>query len=63
MTFARPGAHLDYYLDYLKRRDYMQAAWANSHFGPDALEEAERAGLRVILPVPTYGVPEAAAAA
>jgi len=62
MTFACAGPQLDYYIDYLKRRDYMQTAWASSHFGPDALEEAESAGLHVILPVPTYGVPAPAAA-
>ncbi len=62
MTFACTGPQLDYYIDYLKRRDYMQAAWAASHFGPDALKEAESAGLRVILPVPTYGVRTPAAA-
>jgi hypothetical protein len=57
MTFAAAGAHLDHYIEYLKRRDYMQEAWASSHFGPEALEEAESAGLRVIVPVPTYGGP------
>lgn len=62
MTFARAGAHLDHYLAYLKRRDYMQKAWASSHFGSDALEEAESAGLRVILPVSTYGGSAPAAA-
>jgi hypothetical protein len=62
MTFACAGPQLDYYIGYLKGRDYMQASWAGSHFGPDALEEAESAGLQVILPVPTYGVPAPAAA-
>ncbi len=61
MTFAHAGAHLDRYLDYLKSRDYMVAHWANSRFGPEALEEAERSGLRVIQPVPTYGPSVAAA--
>jgi hypothetical protein len=61
MTFARAGAHLDRYLDYLKSRDYMQAHWANSRFGSEALEEAESRGLRVIKPVPTYGPSVAAA--
>ena len=61
MTFARAGSHLDRYLDYLKGRDYMEANWASSHFGPEALEEAERSGLRVIKPVPTYGPSIAAA--
>jgi hypothetical protein len=55
MTFARPGEHLDRYLDYLKTRDYMQAAWGSSHFGPEVLQEAARAGLQVIRPVPEYG--------
>lgn len=62
MTFACAGSHLDNYIEYLKRRDYMLDAWASSHFGPDALKEAESAGLRVILPVPAYGGPAAAAA-
>lgn len=62
MTFGCAGSQLDYYIDYLKRRDYMQVAWASSHFGPDAVQEAESAGLHVILPVPTYGVPAPAAA-
>jgi hypothetical protein len=55
MTFARAGAQLDYYIDYLKTRDYMRAAWASSHFGPEARLEAERAGLRVLQPVPANG--------
>ncbi len=55
MTFARPGAHLDYYIEYLKSRDYMRAAWAGSRFGPEAREQAERAGLHVLQPVPEYG--------
>jgi hypothetical protein len=62
MTFACAGDQLDHYIDYLKRRDYMQEAWASSRFGPEALEEAERAGLRVMVPVPTYGVQAQAAA-
>jgi len=62
MTFGRAGAHLDRYIEYLKDRDYMQEAWANSRFGPDAIQQAEQAGLRVILPVATYGVPAVAAA-
>jgi hypothetical protein len=33
----------------------MEANWASSRFGPEALEEAERSGLRVIKPVSTYG--------
>jgi hypothetical protein len=61
MTFARPGPHLDRYLDYLKSRDYMEAQWASSRFGLEALGEAERSGLRVIKPVPTYGPSIAAA--
>jgi hypothetical protein len=55
MTFARPGAHLDHYLDYLRSRDYMQAAWAASRFGPQVREQAEQAGLHVLQPVPAYG--------
>jgi hypothetical protein len=54
MTYARPGAHLDRYLDYLKSRTYMHEQWASSRFGPEAVEEAERAGLHVMLPVPAY---------
>jgi Phytanoyl-CoA dioxygenase (PhyH) len=57
MTFGRAGAHLDRYIEYLRGRDYMQEAWASSRFGPDAMQEAEQAGLCVILPVATYGVP------
>lgn len=62
MTFACAGSQLDYYINYLKSRDYMQASWASSHFGPDTLKQAENAGLHVILPVPTYGVLTPAAA-
>jgi len=62
MTFGREGPHLDRYIEYLKGRDYMQNAWARSRFGPDTLQEAERAGLRVLLPVPTYGLAAATAA-
>jgi len=55
MTFARAGEQLDYYLDYLRSRDYMQAAWAGSRFGDAVRSEAERNGLRVLQPVPAYG--------
>lgn len=55
MTFARSGAQLDYYIDYLRTRDYMQTAWASSHFGPEVWKAAADAGLRVVQPVPEYG--------
>jgi hypothetical protein len=61
MTFARPGDHLDHYIDYLKSRDYMQAAWAGSRFEPEVWEQAERAGLHVFRPVPAYGATPAKA--
>jgi hypothetical protein len=61
MTYARPGAQLDRCIEYLKTRSFMQDQWASSRFGPDTVEEAERAGLQVIFPVPTYG-PQATAA-
>jgi hypothetical protein len=56
MTFARSGEHLDNYINFLKTRDYMQSTWSRSQFGPDVWREAEQAGLRVIQPVPEYGV-------
>jgi phytanoyl-CoA dioxygenase PhyH len=55
MTFARPGAQLDYYMDYLKTRHEMQSAWASSHFGSEVWQAAAEAGLQVIQPVPEYG--------
>jgi hypothetical protein len=55
MTFALRSPQLDHYIDYLKGRDYMQAAWAASSFSPDAWREAEQAGLDVFAPVPAYG--------
>jgi hypothetical protein len=55
MTFARAGVHLDHYLAYLKSRDYMRSAWAGSRFGGEVWEQAERAGLEVLQPVPEYG--------
>lgn len=55
MTFACAGEQLDYYIDYLKSRDYMQEAWSASRFGPEVWAQAEAAGLRVLRPVPEYG--------
>jgi Phytanoyl-CoA dioxygenase (PhyH) len=55
MTFGLRGAQLKRYVEYLKGRDYMQASWAASGFGPEAWREAERAGLHVFAPVPAYG--------
>jgi hypothetical protein len=61
MTFGLAGAHLDNYIEYLKSRDYMRASWSHSRFGPEVWEEAERAGLHVLQPVPDYGkAPDAA---
>jgi len=57
MTFARAGAHLDHYIEYLKSRDYMHVAWASSRFGADVWEEAEQAGLKMLRPTPEYGAP------
>lgn len=57
MTFAAAGAHLDRYIAYLKSRDYMQAAWVASRFAPEVWEQAERAGLHMLRPVPAYGAP------
>ncbi|MFI5009041.1 MAG: phytanoyl-CoA dioxygenase family protein [Solirubrobacterales bacterium] len=57
MTFGLEGDHLEHYIEYLKGRDYMQAAWAGSRFGPEVWEQAERAGLHVLQPVPAYGAP------
>jgi hypothetical protein len=55
MTFGLRSVHLDHYIEYLKSRDYMQASWAASSFEADVREEAERAGLHVLQPVPAYG--------
>lgn len=55
MTFGLGGAHLEHYTEYLKTRDYMQASWAASGFEPDVWEQAQRAGLHVLRPVPAYG--------
>jgi hypothetical protein len=61
MTFARAGDQLDYYIDYLKSRDYMRQAWSVSRFGPEVWAQAQSAGLRVLRPVPEYGsMPEEA---
>jgi hypothetical protein len=57
MTFACEGEQLDYYIDYLRGRDYMQEAWSHSRFGPEVWEQAEQAGLRLLAPVPAYGSP------
>ena len=55
MTFALAGPQLDYYLEYLKGRDYMNGSWSSSRFGPEVWAEAESAGLRVLAPVDVYG--------
>jgi Phytanoyl-CoA dioxygenase (PhyH) len=55
MTFARTGALLDHYLEYLKSRDYMRTAWAASQFEPETWMQAEQAGLHVLRPIPAYG--------
>ncbi len=55
MGFALSHSHLDNYLAYLKTRDYMQGSWSHSRFGPEVWEEAERAGLRMLRPIPAYG--------
>jgi Phytanoyl-CoA dioxygenase (PhyH) len=55
MGFAREDPHLEHYLAYLKTRDYMQGAWANSRFGSEVWSEAESAGLRMLRPVSAYG--------
>lgn len=57
MTFALAGSHLDYYLNYLKSRDYMNRSWSSSRFGPEVWTEAESAGLQVLAPVAVYGSP------
>jgi hypothetical protein len=57
MTFALEGSHLDYYLRYLKSRDYALKTWSASRFGPEVWAEAESAGLHVFAPVPEYGAP------
>jgi hypothetical protein len=57
MGFALPHSHLDHYLAYLKTRDYMRGAWSQSRFGPEVWEEAERAGLHMLRPIPAYGTP------
>jgi hypothetical protein len=57
MTFGLEGSHLQHYIDYLKTRDYMQTSWAASSFEPEVWEQAQRAGLQVLRPVPAYGAP------
>jgi hypothetical protein len=54
MTFALPGAHLDNYLAYLSKRDYMRAAWASSGVAPEVWEQAEEAGLEIVRSIPEY---------
>ncbi|HEY7829986.1 MAG TPA: phytanoyl-CoA dioxygenase family protein [Solirubrobacteraceae bacterium] len=57
MGFALPDRHLDNYLAYLKTRDYMRGSWSHSRFGPEVWEQAEKAGLRMLRPLPAYGTP------
>lgn len=57
MGFALPHRHLENYLAYLRTRDYMQGAWSHSRFGQEVWDEAERAGLHMLRPVPAYGTP------
>ncbi len=55
MAFALAGAHLDHYLEYLKRdRPEMLESWSDTHFGPDEWAAAEDGGLRMLAPVEAY---------
>ena len=59
MTFGCVGGHLEHYIEHYRSRDYMRELWANSRFGADVWEQAERAGLTVLRPAPEYGTPVA----
>ncbi len=57
MAFGLPSSHLDNYVAYLRTRHYMQRSWSNSRFGSEVWDEAERAGLHMLRPIPAYGTP------
>jgi hypothetical protein len=59
MTFGCAGAHLEHFIAHYRTRDYMRELWSNSRFGADVWEQAERASLTVLRPVPEYGAPAA----
>jgi hypothetical protein len=54
MAFGLPGMHLDNYIAYLRARDYMRTAWANSRVPTGVWDQAESAGLDVVRTIPEY---------
>jgi hypothetical protein len=54
-TFGLPGADLESYLAYQRTRDYMVKIWGVSRFPDSVWDEAEKAGLQLVSPMPGWG--------